>query len=349
MTTMRVQRRRMPAEWEPHAATWVAWPHNAETWPGCLDAAEREFRLLVEKLSASEPVHVVVQNAEHARHVHEQLIPLGTARPIQLHEVPTDDAWMRDIGPTFVEDAETGLLAIDWLFNSWGGKYPPWDRDDAAASGVAAQAKVRSQRVGLVIEGGALEVDGEGTLLTTESVLLDPKRNPRLDKAELERQLAELLGVRHVVWLEGAIEGDDTDGHIDEIARFVGPARVVCAREPDARDPNHAALERCRAQLEDARDARGRALEVIDLPMPPPIEADGARLPASYANFYIANQTLIVPVFGVAKDAEALRILSDLFPGRAVSGTPCRTLVRGLGSVHCLTQQQPALRHGPES
>ncbi len=339
----------MPAEWEPHAATWVAWPHNAETWPGCLDAAEREFRLLVEKLSASEPVHVVVQNAEHARHVHEQLIPLGTARPIQLHEVPTDDAWMRDIGPTFVEDAETGLLAIDWIFNSWGGKYPPWDRDDAAAGGVAAQAKVRSQRVGLVIEGGALEVDGEGTLLTTESVLLDPKRNPRVDQAELERQLAELLGVRHVVWLEGAIEGDDTDGHIDEIARFVGPARVVCAREPDARDPNHAALERCRAQLEEARDARGRALEVIDLPMPPPIEADGARLPASYANFYIANQTLIVPVFGVAKDAEALRILSDLFPGRAVRGTPCRTLVRGLGSVHCLTQQQPALRHGPES
>jgi len=333
----------MPAEWEPHAATWVAWPHNPETWPGCLDAAEREFRTLVESLAAFEPVNVVVQGPEHARHVHEQTVTLETPRPVQLYEVPTNDVWMRDIGPTFVEDPELGLLALDWTFNSWGQKYPPWDLDDAAAARVAGLAKVPSVRVGLVAEGGSLEVDGEGTLLVTERSLLGPQRNPGLERPELERRLEELLGVRHIVWLEGEIEGDDTDGHIDEIARFVGPARLVCAHESDPTDSNHAPLEQCRARLRESRDARGRALEVIDLPLPPPLEYDGARVPASYANFYIMNAAVLVPVFGVATDEPVLQMLRDLFPERQVRGVPSRVLVRGLGSVHCLTQQQPAL------
>lgn len=333
----------MRAEWEPHAATWVAWPHNPETWPGCLEAAEREFRTLVECLAAFEPVNVVVQGREHARHVHEQIVALETPRPIQLYEVPTNDAWMRDIGPTFVEDSELGLLALDWTFNSWGQKYPPWDLDDAAAARVAELAKVPSKRVGLVAEGGSFEVDGEGTLLVTERSLRDPQRNPGLERLELEHRLAELLGVRHIVWLEGEIEGDDTDGHIDEIARFVGPSRVLCAHESDPTDPNHAPLEQCRARLHEARDARGRDLEVIDLPLPPPLDYDGARVPASYANFYIVNTAVLVPVFGVATDESVLRLLRDLFPGRQVRGVPSRILVRGLGSIHCLTQQQPPL------
>ena len=341
----------MPAEWEPHAAVWVAWPHAPETWPGCLDAAEQEFRTLVEALSASEPVNVLVQSPAHAQHVHEQLVSqLGdSARPIQLHEIPTDDAWLRDTGPTFVEDSQSGLLALDWTFNSWGGKYPPWELDDQAARKLAARAKVRCQRVGLVIEGGSLEVDGEGTLIATESTLLDSKRNPGITRDKLEQELGELLGVTRIVWLEGEIEGDDTDGHIDQIARFVSPGRVLCAHEPDATDPNHEPLQRCRAALKRARDARGRGLEVIDLPMPPRLEAAGARLPASYANFYVSNRTVIVPIFDVPTDAQALKLLSELFPERAVRGIPCRTLVRGLGSVHCLAQQQPTLRRGHDA
>ncbi len=337
----------MPAEWEPHAAVWLAWPHAEDTWPGCLEAVERVFRTLVETLSASEPVNVLVQSAAHAQHVHEQLVSWSSDEAqIRLHEIPTDDAWLRDTGPTFVEDPECGLLALDWTFNSWGGKYPPWERDDQVAHKLASLAKVRSRRVELVLEGGSFEVDGEGTLLATEATLLDFNRNPGLTRDSLEQELGELLGVTHVVWLEGQIEGDDTDGHIDQIARFVAPGRVVCAVEPDADDPNHAPLERCRTRLRQARDARGRALEVIDLPLPPRLEADGARLPASYANFYISNRAVIVPVFDVPADEHALRLLSELFPERAVCGAPCRTLVRGLGSVHCLTQQQPAIPRG---
>ncbi len=338
----------MPAEWEPPAAVWVAWPQARVTWPGCFAAAEREFRLLVETLSASEPVHLIVQGPEHAQHVHEQLVSIGGSQPIQLHQVATDDAWLRDTGPTFVDDPGSGLLALDWTFNSWGGKYPPWELDDQAARKLAALAKVRSQRIGLVIEGGSLEVDGEGTLLATESTLLNPNRNPGIPRTELERQLGELLGARRVIWLDGEIEGDDTDGHVDQIARFIAPGRVVCARESNAQDRNHEPLERCRALLRQARDARGRALEVIDLPLPPPLEADGARLPASYANFYISNRAVIVPVFGEPTDEAALRLFSELFPERVVRGSPCRTLVRGMGSVHCLTQQQPAVRRGPD-
>jgi agmatine deiminase len=307
-----------------------------------MDFADSEFRTLVETIATFEPVKVLVNDAEHARRVAAQLKGPARAHPIELLEVPTDDAWMRDIGPTFVEDPRGCLLAIDWTFNSWGGKYPPWELDDATASRVAELAGVPSQRVKLVVEGGALEVDGQGTLLATRPSLLCETRNPGIDEARMERQLSELLGVSRVVWLDGGIEGDDTDGHIDDIARFVGPTRVVCAVEHDLRDPNHAVLAACRARLLAARDARGRAFQVIDLPMPPPVEARGERLPASYANFYILNGAVLVPTFGVSADAEALELLNGLFPDRVVRGVPCGALVRGLGAVHCLTQQQPA-------
>jgi agmatine deiminase len=321
----------MPAEWEPHAATWVVWPHNRETWPGCLPQAELEFLRMVEVLAASEDVHIVVQSAGHAAHVQSRLGSI----PAELHVIPTDDAWMRDIGPTFVEDDADGPVAIDWTFNAWGGKYPPWDRDDRVARAVAELVGVRCLRPDLVLEGGALEVDGLGTLLTTESTLLDPKRNAGIGREALEAKLADLLGVREVVWLQGKIEGDDTDGHIDDIARFVAPGRVVCARESDRRDPNHAPLEACRARLLER-------FEVTDLPMPQPLRAAGSRLPASYANFYIANRAVLVPVFAVAADALALAVLDPLFPDRDVVGIPSRYLVRGLGAVHCLTQQEPS-------
>ena len=264
------------------------------------------------------------------------------SRALRLHVIPTDDVWMRDIAPTFVRDGEAGLLALDWTFNAWGGKYAPWDRDDAVAARVASLCGVARERPGLVLEGGALEVDGQGTLLVTEPTLLDAKRNPGLDRGGAEKRLGELLGVRQVIWLGPGIEGDDTDGHVDDLARFVAPGRVVCAREADPGDPNHEPLEDCARRLRAARDAQGRRLEVIDLPMPPPVRAGADRLPASYANFYVANRSVLVPVFGAPSDGAVLETLGGLFPGRRVVGIPSRALVRGLGAVHCLTQQQPA-------
>jgi len=318
----------MPAEFEPHAATWLAWPHNPETWPDCLEAAEREFAKLVAELITSEPVHVLAQNEAHRDHVAKQI--RGGA---EIHIVPSDDSWMRDIGPTFVRDADE-LVALDWTFNSWGGKYPPWERDDAVASAVAALAGTRCLRPELVLEGGSLEVDGRGTLLATRSSLLDPKRNAALGQAELERTLGMLLGVQHVIWLEAQLAGDDTDAHIDNIARFVAPNRVAYAHDPALAGVEHS--------LRAARDAHGQTLDLVPLPMPPRIETDDGPLPASYANFYIANRIVCVPQFEEATDREALSILSELFPDRDVLGIPSRSLVRGLGSLHCLTQQQPS-------
>src|SRR5262245_58862321 len=207
---------RMPAEWEPHAATWLAWPHAETTWPGCLGDAEREFETLVRALADSERVELVAQTESHAGLLRERLGTLVREGKVRLHVIRTDDVWMRDIGPTFVRDESQSLLALDWTFNAWGGKYAPWDRDDAVAAQVAALAGVPCERPGLVVEGGALEVDGAGTLLATEPTLLDPKRNPGVSRESLEARLGELLGVRHVVWLGDGIEGDDTDGHIDD-------------------------------------------------------------------------------------------------------------------------------------
>ena len=341
------ERLRMPAEWEPHAGTWLAWPHALTTWPGCLEEAEREFEFFVRTLATFERVELLVQSTEHRERIASRLGALagglgalaGEAR-VRLHVMATDDVWMRDIGPTFVR-GPAGLVALDWKFNAWGGKYPPWDRDDAVAGQVAKQVGVACERPGIVLEGGAIEVDGQGTLLATEPTLLDPKRNPGIDKAEIAAFALDLLGVHTTIWLGPGIEGDDTDGHIDDIARFVAPGRVVCAREADPRDPNHAPLEDCIARLRAARDASGRALEVIDRPMPPPLFAGPDRLPASYANFYIANGAVFVPVFGAPADARALAVLRPFFPGRELVGVPSRALVRGLGAVHCLTQQQP--------
>ena len=331
---------RLPAEWEPHEATWVVWPHASETWPACLDAAEAEFSELVHAIASCEPVHVLVQDEVHEQYVRDRI---GTEVTVRLHAVPTDDSWMRDTGPTFVVDEGRRLVAVDWTFNSWGGKYAPWDRDDAVASAVGRLAGAEVVRPGLVAEGGAMEVDGEGTLVATRPTLVDDKRNPQLSPGEIEGLLSTLLGVRRVLWLGEGIAGDDTDGHVDNIARFVAPGRMVCASEPDASDPNHDRLLACRAALSGARDACGRGLEVVDLPMPPPVEADGERLPASYLNFYVLNSAVLVPVFGVAADDTALEQIASLFPDRRVRGIPSRTLVRGLGAVHCLTQQQPRI------
>jgi agmatine deiminase len=318
--------RRFPAEYEPHAATWVGWPHNVETWPGCLEAAEREFAGLVRAIAEQELIHVLVRDSEHALRV-RGLIGAAPSGRVSLHSLPTDDSWLRDTGPTFVVDSG-GVLAIDWIFDAWGGKYPPWDRDAKVAERVAALAGVRHLPVPLVLEGGAIEGDGEGTLMVTRTSVLG--RNRALSQTEIEVQFEELLGARRVIWLDGEVEGDDTDGHIDNLARFVAPGRVTCA-SPVLRE-----------QLQGQYDARGHPLEVVMLPEPPPLEADGLPLPASYLNFYLPNGAVIVPCFEVPTDALALDQLAKLFPGRRTVGVSARTLVRGFGGPHCLTQQQPA-------
>ncbi len=331
----------MPAEWEPHAATWLAWPHAEKTWPGCLEAAREEMAHLIEVLARSEPVELLACDADLAEQARKRIASFERADSVRVHVVPSDDVWLRDIGPTFVRVDDGGRLAIDWTFNAWGGKYPPWERDDAVAAQVAALRGIPCERAGLVAEGGALEVDGEGTLIACRATLLGPSRNPGLGIDELRARLRELIGVTQIVWLEAGIAGDDTDGHVDDVARFARAGVLVCAREPDPSDPNHGPLEDAAARLRGIRDAAGRPVRVIDLPMPEPLVADGERLPASYANFYIANRCVLVPGFGGPRDTAAVDVLRPLFPGREVVTVPARTLVRGLGSIHCLTQQEP--------
>jgi agmatine deiminase len=286
----------------------------------------------VRALARSERVELLAQTESHSGLLADRLSDVVRAGAVRLHVIRTDDVWMRDIGPTFVHDSAGALVALDWTFNAWGGKYAPWDRDDAVAARVAALAGVTRERPGLVVEGGALEVDGEGTLLAVESSLLGPSRNPGLVREDLELRFGELLGVSRVIWLAAELPGDDTDGHVDNVARFVVPGRVACVR----------GLADCGARLRSARDARGRSLDVVDLPQPPRLEWRGEPVPASYANFYVANGVVLVPVFGVATDAEALGTLAKLFPGRAIVPIRALALVRDKGGVHCLTQQEPA-------
>ncbi|MCE2390620.1 MAG: agmatine deiminase family protein [Proteobacteria bacterium] len=333
---------RMPAEWEPHAATWLGWPHAEETWPGCLERARAEFAALLRAVALNEPADVLVQDAAAERRVRALAAELpAAAGPVRVHRLATDDVWLRDIGPTFVHAAGGERAAIDWTFNAWAGKYPPWERDDAAAAEIARRAGVPSIRPGLTLEGGALEVDGAGTLLLAEPTALDPRRNPGVGRAQLEARLDGLLGVSRVIWLGEGIAGDDTDGHVDDVARFVAPGRVVCARERRSGDPNFEPTREAWRRLSRARDARGGRLELAELPLPEPQSAGPERLPASYANFYFAGRALLVPVFGCPQDEAALKVLEQLFPEREILPLVSRTLVRGLGGPHCLTQQEP--------
>jgi len=340
----------MPAEWEPHEATWLTWPQNEETWPGKLRGMSEVWVEIVNAVLPGERVHILVDDADVAAHVEERLRHAELWSPrVSLHTVPTNDAWTRDQGPTFViresdEGAESAV--VDWVFNAWGEKYPPWEKDAAVKARIAEMLGLRRFEPGIVLEGGSIEVNGKGTLLTTESCLLNRNRNPHLNKAQLEGLLCDYLGVREVLWLGAGIVGDDTDGHIDDIARFVDPCTVLAACEEDPEDENYEPLRENMARLMRMRDPDGRTLRVVALPMPEPVFAGPARLPASYANFYIANRAVLVPTFGQKRDALALEILQGSFPGRQVVGIESTDLVRGLGAVHCVTQQQPRVGAG---
>lgn len=332
---------RMPAEWEPHAATWLSWPHNRDTWPDDFEAVEQSWATLARTIAAAEPVRIVAAAALHARI--SRILP--GASNISLVNVATDDAWIRDYGPTFlVDDSCHQIAAVDWRFDAWGKKYSPCDADDAVVTRLTKALGCERFPSEWVIEGGALEVNGQGTLIATRDCLLDPRRNPNVSPSRLEKHLARYLAIRNIVWLSGALAGDDTDGHVDQVARFVNPTTIVCAAETNRRDANYEALSRNRRVLESARDQKGKRFRIVPLPMPKPVFHGSVRLPASYANFYIANGLVVVPAFDDPMDLVARQILDEQFPDRRAVSVPSRLIVRGLGAVHCITSQQPMVR-----
>lgn len=336
----------MPPEWAPQQAVWFSWPHNRDTWPDQMAGAEAALAAAVAALSQREGVHVNVLDDAHAEHV-RALLPAGTHHEaVSFEQIPTNDAWCRDHGAIFVFDAAGRLTALDFGFNAWGGKYPPFHLDDAVPPQMAARLGLPVVKVAQILEGGSVDVNGAGAVLTTTQCLLHPNRNPGhrggRSRGEIEALLHDYLGAEQVLWLGDGIVGDDTDGHVDDITRFVAEHRVITAMEPDPADPNHRPLLENRELLETFRLADGRSLDVVELPMPEPVfGVDGERLPASYANFLIANGLVLVPVFGSERDADALAIICGCFPDREVVGIDCRDVVVGLGTLHCLSQQIP--------
>jgi agmatine deiminase len=340
----------MPAEWAPHYATWISWPHNQETWPGVLDDVERAMANVVAALAPHELVRVNVRDDTEAERVWRRLSSRVARDRILFELIATDDAWIRDYGAIVVHDADSarGCVAVDFEYNAWGGKYPPFDADRAVAGRMAARLGLPRVASRMVLEGGSIDANGEGKGLVTEQCLLNPNRNPGMGRIEIEDRLAGLLGLVDLVWLDGGIAGDDTDGHVDNLARFVDPRRVVAVVTDDTADPNHAALDENRRRLESHRDDEGASLDVLPLPLPAPLIVNGARMPASHANFYVANDVVLVPVFGSPTDETACGILGECFPGRRVVAIDCRALIVGLGAVHCLTQQIPVIVPGSE-
>jgi agmatine deiminase len=318
----------------------LAWPHNRDTWPGKFEPIPQVWRTLVGTLAEFEPVHVCAGGTAAMAEARKMLAGIEN---VVLHDIPTNDVWARDHGPMFLSGPR-GLepALVDWEYNAWGGKYPPFDLDNAVPARLSVLTRRRRFVPGIVMEGGALDTDGEGTILTTEQCLLNPNRNPTLSKAQIEQYLADYACAKKVLWLAGGIAGDDTDGHIDELARFVAPATVVAALEDDPADENHQPLRENFARLQSMSDAQGRRLEVISLPMPRPIYYDNQRLPACYLNFYIADGVVIVPQFDDPADWVVVQTLARLFPDRQIRGLPATDLVWGLGAFHCITQQQPA-------
>ena len=346
----------MPAEWEPHAATWIGWPHNPTDWPGKFPAIHWVYAEIVRRIAPGEIVRILVNSRAHearARHFLSRAEALATAGRVEFFRFPTNRGWTRDSGPIFVRRArpKPRLAIVRFRFNAWA-RYRDWQKDDRVAERAARTlhcplfpARAGADARPFVLEGGSIEVNGRGTLMTTEECLLDPAvqtRNPGLGRTEIEAALRSNLGVKNVFWLGRGIAGDDTHGHIDDICRFAGPRTVVLCREKNSRDANYRPLEENRERLQGLRLEDGSRVHVVALPMPAPLRFAGQRLPASYANFYIANAAVLVPTFNDPNDRLALGVLAELFSDRPVVGIHAVDLVWGLGTLHCLTQQQPS-------
>jgi agmatine deiminase len=341
----------MPAEWEPHEATWLGWPHRLSDWPGRMGPIPWAYGEIVRKLAPGERVRLLVPTQAQETAARRVLKRVGAdLGRVDFLRWPTDRGWTRDFGPIFVRrGSPRGVAIARFRFSGWA-KYPDHQKDDGVPERAAAWLELDARPVvhkgrAVVIEGGSIDVNGQGTLLTTEECLLDAAvqvRNPGFGRSDYEAVFREHLGARNVIWLGRGIAGDDTHGHVDDLCRFVGPRTIVLCREPNLADANHAALEENRERLESARLEDGSRPEVVSLPMPAPLVFDGVRLPASYANFYIANAAVLVPTFNDPADRQALGVLAELIPDLPVVGIHAVDLVWGLGTLHCLTQQQPA-------
>jgi agmatine deiminase len=345
---------RMPAEFSPHRATWIAWPHNKKDWPGKFAPIPWVYVEIVRHLSSSESVRIIVEDAAMEAAVRRHLTRSGVVLDrVEFYHFPTNRIWARDHGPIFIKkvDKPSQRGLTNWRFNAWA-KYPDWEKDNAIPDRIARQFKLKQwkpcssqnrKKEWVVLEGGSIDVNGAGAMLTTEECLLSEvqQRNPGLTRNDLETIFGNYLGIRKVIWLKNGITGDDTHGHVDDLARFVNPATVVAVDENNPRDENYPHLKENLKILKKATDQEGRPLKIVSLPMPGPIYFDGMRLPASYANFYIANTKVLVPTFNDPHDRVALNILDRLFPGREVVGIHSVDLVLGQGTLHCLTQQEP--------
>lgn len=332
----------MPAEWEPHHATWIAWPHNRSDWPGRFAPIPWVYGEIVRKLSEVERVRILAHDRGVERQARSVLAKVGAQLDaVEFFDCPTNRGWTRDYCPLFVRDRSGALELTAWRFNAWA-KYDDWKLDAAVPAFLARRLGLPVVEPDMVLEGGSIDVDGAGLLLATEECLLSPvqARNPGMSRAQVERKLGAHLGVRRVIWLHNGIAGDDTHGHVDDIARFVAPGVVAAASESDLSDANYEPLR------ENLRILRAAGLRVVKLPMPRPVIFSGRRLPASYANFYIANRLVLVPTFNDPADRVALSVLARVFPERAVVGINSTDLIWGLGALHCMTQQEPAAGRG---
>lgn len=339
-----------PAEWQPHEATWFSWPRpEGISFPGKHHTVPENLARIMREIQSREQVRINVPNENWEYIVRRQLAEHGCPlRNVRFHHIKTNENWCRDHGPAFVVKKAKGkrqkarVAIVDWGFNAWGGKYPPYDDDDAVPTRIAKKLKLPVVYPNIIMEGGAVDFNGAGTVLTTTDCLLNKNRNPDLSKAQIEQFLKDYYGQQHICWLTGGIAGDDTDGHVDDLARFISSTKIVIGIEDDPKDKNYRILRSARKQLDKLRDQDGRAFEIIEIPMPGVIEHDRQRLPATYVNFYFVNGALLVPTYRHKKnDRRAMQILQAHLPKHKVIGIDCVELIWGLGAIHCLTQQQP--------
>jgi agmatine deiminase len=336
-----------PAEFHPHVATWLSWPHKEASWPGKIDTIYPQYSLFVKYLTESELVRINVNDEAMKTFATNHLLKAGVdMSKVEFFLHPTNDAWCRDHGPAFLINPDAPVhkkVIVDWNYNAWGGKYPPFDKDDIIPTLIGAEFSLPVFHPGIVMEGGSVEFNGKGTILTSRCCLLNENRNPHLNQEQIEEYLHHYYGADQILWVDEGIVGDDTDGHIDDTIRFVNEDTVLTVVESNQQDENYGLLQQNLQQLKQMRLLNGKQLNVVELPMPDAVVYDAQRLPASYANFYISNKHVIVPVYRCANDDKALQIIADCFKDREVVGIDSTEIIWGLGSFHCLSQQEPAI------
>ncbi len=335
-----------PAEFAPHIATWLSWPYKEASWPGKIDSIYPNYSQFVKYLSMSEKVRINVANTAMQAFATSHLEQAGVnMQQVEFFLHPTNDAWCRDHGPAFLVNQHAAIpkVIVDWNYNAWGNKYPPYDLDDVIPTLIGKHLDIPVYHPGIVMEGGSVEFNGAGTLLTSTCCLLNKNRNPHLNQEQIEQYLRNFYGVEQILWVSDGIIGDDTDGHIDDTVRFVNADTVITVVETDHNDENYELLQTNLKQLKAMRLINNKQLNIVELPMPDAVIYEGQRLPASYANFYISNQYVIVPTFRCNKDDQALQLIASCFPEREVVGIDSTDIIWGLGSFHCLSQQEPAL------